>query len=74
MIPLPNEPTIDDERGERSKKKVIKKRIIIKNAPAPNLWPYSDSYAPNLKMIEDDKPKIKQRLHKANVKGLLAFE
>jgi hypothetical protein len=54
-------------------KKVVKKRVIIKKE-APHIWPYSDTYAPKLQHIEDDKKKLKQRLHAANVKGLLAFD
>jgi hypothetical protein len=39
-----------------------------------NQWPYCDSYAPKLKLIQDDKPKVKERLRKSTIKGVLALD
>ena len=44
------------------------------NVQGNNKWPYSDSYAPKLKLIRDDKLHVKERLHRSNVKGALDFD
>lgn len=58
--------------GKARKKNSVKSRKKI--ITELNQWPYSDSYAPKLKLIADDNPKFKERLRLSTVKGALGYD